>query len=109
MESYNDKVDESTRARACIFDISQSTSPSDLFLVIKLEKVLQGDINDAAEPYLKDMVSVCEAQYNTAHTLLYHGSSSKNSHDIMLQLFLNYLQTDLNPIDQTKSPSMVTK
>ena len=57
LETYYDKVDESTRARACIFDISQSTSPSDLFLVIKLEKVLQGDINDAAEPYLKDMVS----------------------------------------------------
>ena len=78
LESYNDKVDESTRARACIFDISQSTSPSDLFLVIKLEKVLQGDINDAAEPYLKDMVSVCRNY--TAHTLLYKkGSSSKNS------------------------------
>ena len=57
LESYNDKVDESTKARACIFDISQSTSPTDLFLVVKLEKVLQGDINDAAEPYLKDMAS----------------------------------------------------
>ena len=73
LESYNDKVDESTRARACIFDISQSTSPSDLFLVIKLEKVLQGDINDAAEPYLKDMVSVCEATltlYYSQHWVL---------------------------------------
>ena len=70
MESYNDKVDESTRARACVFDISQSTSPSDLFLVIKLEKVLQGDINDAAEPYLKDMVSVCEAQSYRSHSAI---------------------------------------
>lgn len=44
--------DLSTLARSCIFDITYPSS--DLFLVIKLEKVLQGDINECVEPYLKD-------------------------------------------------------
>ncbi|GFG38563.1 hypothetical protein Cfor_01625 [Coptotermes formosanus] len=44
--------DISTLSRSCIFDI---TYPSyDMFLVIKLEKVLQGDISECAEPYMKD-------------------------------------------------------
>ncbi|GIY48085.1 dedicator of cytokinesis protein 7 [Caerostris extrusa] len=44
--------DVSTLSRSCIFQI---TNPSpDLFLVIKLEKVLQGDINECIEPYVKD-------------------------------------------------------
>ena len=46
-------TDFTTTARSCVFDIS--TPSSDLFLVVKLEKVLQGDINEAAEPYLKEM------------------------------------------------------
>lgn len=44
--------DISTMARACIFDISQPSS--DLFLVVRLEKVLQGDLNECVEPYIKD-------------------------------------------------------
>ena len=56
LESYSEKVDYSTQARSCVFDISQPST--DLFLVVKLEKVLQGDINDAAEPYLKDVVNL---------------------------------------------------
>uniref|UniRef100_T1J9Y0 Uncharacterized protein n=1 Tax=Strigamia maritima TaxID=126957 RepID=T1J9Y0_STRMM len=44
--------DISTLARSCIFDISSPTS--DIFLVVKLEKVLQGDINECVEPYMKD-------------------------------------------------------
>lgn len=44
--------DFSTQARGCIFDISQPSS--DLFLVIRLEKVLQGDLNECVEPYIKD-------------------------------------------------------
>lgn len=44
--------DTSTLARNCVFDISYPSS--DLFIVIRLEKVLQGDINDCIEPYLKD-------------------------------------------------------
>ncbi len=38
-----------------MFEVSQPAQ--DLFLVVKLEKVLQGDIAEAAEPYLKDSVS----------------------------------------------------
>ncbi|XP_053694976.1 dedicator of cytokinesis protein 7 [Sabethes cyaneus] len=45
-------ADISTQAREAIFDI---TNPSnELYLVIRLEKVLQGDIKDSVEPYLKD-------------------------------------------------------
>ncbi|XP_066997234.1 dedicator of cytokinesis protein 7 [Anabrus simplex] len=44
--------DISTLSRSCVFDITYPSS--DLFLVIRLEKVLQGDINDCAEPYMKD-------------------------------------------------------
>lgn len=44
--------DTSTLARSCIFNISKPSS--DLFLVIRLEKVLQGDITECAEPYFRD-------------------------------------------------------
>ncbi|CAN8004691.1 unnamed protein product, partial [Ixodes hexagonus] len=44
--------DISTLSRACIFNITYPST--DLFLVVKLEKVLQGDINECAEPYMKD-------------------------------------------------------
>lgn len=44
--------DTSTLSRTCVFDITYPST--DLFLVIRLEKVLQGDINDCAEPYIKD-------------------------------------------------------
>ncbi|CAG9858416.1 unnamed protein product [Phyllotreta striolata] len=61
-------ADTSSLARGCIFNI---THPSpDLFIVIRLEKVLQGDISECVEPYLKEdknrdklksiAVSVCE-------------------------------------------------
>ncbi|XP_069126839.1 dedicator of cytokinesis protein 7-like isoform X2 [Argopecten irradians] len=45
--------DVSTMSRACVFSI---TYPSpDVFLVIRLEKVLQqGDIGECAEPYMKE-------------------------------------------------------
>lgn len=44
--------DVSTQSRSAIFEI---TNPStDLFLVIRLEKVLQGDLRDSVEPYLKE-------------------------------------------------------
>ncbi len=49
------QADYSTQARSCMFEVGQSTQ--DLFLVVKLEKVLQGDIAEAAEPYLKEAVS----------------------------------------------------
>ena len=65
-----EKVDYSTQARSCIFEISRSAVASshnscDLFLVVKLEKVLQGDINESAEPYMKD-VNMEKAKANAA-------------------------------------------
>jgi hypothetical protein len=60
--------DTSTLARGCIFNIS-NPSP-DLFLVVRLEKVLQGDLSECVEPYMKEernrdklkanAVAVCE-------------------------------------------------
>lgn len=44
--------DVSTTSRSCVFNITHPSS--DIFIVIKLEKVLQGDINECAEPYIKD-------------------------------------------------------
>lgn len=44
--------DTSTLARSCVFNIHKPSS--DLFLVIRLEKVLQGDITECAEPYFRD-------------------------------------------------------
>ncbi|XP_059491152.1 dedicator of cytokinesis protein 7 isoform X2 [Neocloeon triangulifer] len=44
--------DISTQSRSCIFNITYPSA--DLFLVIKLEKVLQGDITECAEPYMKE-------------------------------------------------------
>ncbi|XP_063219662.1 dedicator of cytokinesis protein 7 [Bacillus rossius redtenbacheri] len=44
--------DVSTLSRSCVFNITYPSS--DMFLVIKLEKILQGDINECAEPYMKD-------------------------------------------------------
>ena len=46
-------MDISTLSRSGIFSITYPSS--DVFLVIKLEKVLQqGDISECAEPYMKD-------------------------------------------------------
>ena len=45
-------VDFSTLSKSCIFDITYPSS--DIFLVIKLEKVMQGDINECTELYLRD-------------------------------------------------------
>lgn len=44
--------DVSTQSRAAIFEITNPSS--DLFLVIRLEKVLQGDLRDSVEPYMKE-------------------------------------------------------
>ena len=56
------QVDYTTQARSCVFDIS--TPSSDLFLVVKLEKVLQGDINESAEPYLKEVSNLDKVRTN---------------------------------------------
>ncbi|CAB3365687.1 Hypothetical predicted protein [Cloeon dipterum] len=52
LSSYITFSDISTQSRSCIFDITYPSS--DVFLVIKLEKVLQGDITECAEPYMKE-------------------------------------------------------
>ncbi|XP_071517868.1 dedicator of cytokinesis protein 7 isoform X2 [Panulirus ornatus] len=44
--------DISTLSRTCVFEITYPSS--DLFLVVRLEKVLQGDISDVVGPYMKD-------------------------------------------------------
>ena len=50
--------DISTLSCTCIFDITYPSS--NLFLVVCLEKVLQGNISDVVGPYMKDdAVSVC--------------------------------------------------
>lgn len=59
---YNPKIDISTLSRAAIFSITYPSS--DVFLVIKLEKVFQqGDISEAADPYIKetDQSKVCQS------------------------------------------------
>lgn len=51
--------DASTLSRSCVLNITHPSA--DLFIVIKLEKVLQGDITECAEPYIKeDKVYKCD-------------------------------------------------
>ncbi|XP_022112324.2 dedicator of cytokinesis protein 7 [Pieris rapae] len=45
-------ADLSTLCRSAVFDIL-NPSP-DVFLVVRVEKVLQGDVNECIEPYIKD-------------------------------------------------------
>ena len=52
LTSHIQYQDVSTLSRSCVFNITYPSS--DLFLVIKLEKVLQGDVNECAEHYMKD-------------------------------------------------------
>ncbi len=53
LTSHNKPADITSLARTCVFDVS-SASAGDLFLVVKLEKVLQGDMSEAIEPYIKE-------------------------------------------------------
>lgn len=52
LSSHVGRWDISTLSRSAVFDILHPSS--DIFLVIKLEKVLQGDISECVEPYVKD-------------------------------------------------------
>ncbi|BFF96110.1 dedicator of cytokinesis protein 6 [Drosophila madeirensis] len=52
LSSHVLNADISTQSHSAIFEISYPSN--DLFLVIRLEKVLQGDINNSVEPYLKE-------------------------------------------------------
>lgn len=75
--------DASSLARNCVLSISKP-SP-DLFLVIRLEKVLQGDISECAEPYIRDeknkekvklmhiscfTLSLLNSEYSICHTII---------------------------------------
>ena len=52
LNTHQTHQDLSTLARSCIFNITYPSS--DLFLVVRIEKVLQqGDIAECAEPYVK--------------------------------------------------------
>ncbi|XP_005089591.1 dedicator of cytokinesis protein 7 isoform X1 [Aplysia californica] len=56
------RQDVSTMSRSCIFSITYPST--DVFLVIKLEKVLQqGDISECVEPYMKEDKSTKEEKY----------------------------------------------
>ena len=53
LSGHNKPADITSLARTCVFDVS-SAATGDLFLVVKLEKVLQGDMSEAIEPYIKE-------------------------------------------------------
>lgn len=54
--------DPSTLSRSCVLNIMHPSA--DLFIVIKLEKVLQGDITECAEPYIKEEKNVEKVKMN---------------------------------------------
>lgn len=62
LNSHVPYSDTSTSSRSAIFEITHPSN--DLFLVIRFEKVLQGDIKDAVEPYLKDYSNIDKAKAN---------------------------------------------
>lgn len=62
LSSHVPYSDISTQSRTAIFEVSHPSQ--DLYLVIRLEKVLQGDIKDSVEPYIK------EDKDKVAHLLL---------------------------------------
>lgn len=62
LDGHIEYSDISTRSRDCIFNV---THPSpDVYLVIKLEKVLQGDIAECVEPYMKDEKNKEKVKFN---------------------------------------------
>ena len=62
LNSHVPYSDTSTLSRSAIFEITHPSN--DLFLVIRLEKVLQGDIKDSVEPYLKEYSNIEKAKSN---------------------------------------------
>lgn len=56
LNTHQTHQDQSTHAKACIFNVTYPSA--DLFLVIRIEKVLQqGDISECVEPYIKTQSS----------------------------------------------------
>lgn len=62
LNSHVPYADISTATRSAAFEITHPSN--DLFLVIRLEKVLQGDIKDSVEPYLKEYSNIEKAKAN---------------------------------------------
>lgn len=62
LNSHIPYADISTQSRSAIFEITHPSN--DLFLVIRLEKVLQGDTKDSIEPYMKEFSNVDKAKSN---------------------------------------------
>lgn len=62
LSSHVEYSDVSTRSRACIFDVTHPST--ELFLVVKLEKILQGDIGECAEPYMKEEKNKEKIKFN---------------------------------------------
>lgn len=60
LNSHIPYADVSTQSRSAIFEVSHPSN--DLFLVIRLEKVLQGDIKESVEPYQKESANVDKAK-----------------------------------------------
>lgn len=65
LSGHISRQDMSTLSRSCVFSI---THPSpDIFIVLRLEKTLQGDITECAEPYMKDD-KVCNENMGLSHS-----------------------------------------
>ncbi|XP_050685080.1 dedicator of cytokinesis protein 7 isoform X2 [Leptidea sinapis] len=54
LSSHVSHADVSSLSRSAVFDVPALAAACDVFLVVRLEKVLQGDVNECIEPYLKD-------------------------------------------------------
>lgn len=65
LNSHVPYADISTASRSAIFEITHPSN--DLFLVIRLEKVLQGDIKDSVEPYMKEYSNIEKAKSNALY------------------------------------------
>lgn len=62
LTSHVPYADISTQSRTAVFEITHPSN--DLFLVIRLEKVLQGDTKESIEPYLKEYSNLDKAKSN---------------------------------------------
>jgi dedicator of cytokinesis protein 6/7/8 len=62
LSSHVPYSDSSTLSRSAIFEITHPSN--DLYLVVRFEKVLQGDIKDSIEPYLKEFTNIEKAKSN---------------------------------------------
>lgn len=62
LNSHIPYSDNSTSSRSAVFEVTHPSN--DLYLVVRFEKVLQGDIKDSIEPYLKEFTNIEKAKAN---------------------------------------------